>query len=121
MNNDTTVINLGGEDKAIKFRRKELKLLEVMFKTKISKINFDNLGIDELVKMIHLGLLHEDSDLTLEHAEGLIDDSPTTFGEMVVAVMEAFSVSMGGPKAKELVTQAEEDCAEVDVEKKLLS
>jgi hypothetical protein len=96
MNNDITMVKLDKE-RTVKFRRKELKLLEKLFNKKIAKIEFENLGIDELSKMIHLGLVHEDPELTLEKAEELIDDYPH-FGLLVKAVMEAFSLAMAGPK-----------------------
>ncbi|MHB8077428.1 hypothetical protein [Desulfosporosinus fructosivorans] len=96
MNNDLTVIKLDRE-RTLKFRRKELKLLEKTFGKKISKIEFEDMGIDDVTKMIHLGLLYEDSELTLEKAEELVDNSAMTFGEMMMAVMEAFKISMSGP------------------------
>jgi hypothetical protein len=103
MTNDTIVIKLDKE-RTLKFRRKELKLLEKLFNKKISQIGFDDIDIDSITKMIHLGLLHEDAELTIEKAEELVDESEMTFGEMTKAVMEAFSIAMGGPKISDTET-----------------
>lgn len=97
-NNDTIIIKLDKE-RVLKFRRKELKLIEKSIGKKITKIDFDDIGVDEIAKMIHFGLLHEDENLTLEQVEGLMDNSEMYFGEMNEAVMKAFSVAMAGPKA----------------------
>ncbi|UWG96781.1 tail assembly chaperone [Dehalobacter sp. DCM] len=97
MNNDIVAIKLDKE-RTLKFRRKELKRLENIFGKKISQINFEDIDIDGITKMIHAGLLHEDESLTLEKAEELIDSSDMSFGELTKAVMDAFSISMGGPR-----------------------
>ena len=97
VNNDVVAIELD-KTRTLKFRRKELKLLEKVFNAKISKINFSELGIDDVTKIIHTGLVHEDSELTLEQTEDLIDNSSTSFGELTKAAMEAFSIAMGGKK-----------------------
>ncbi|MFZ3132760.1 MAG: hypothetical protein WA125_17065 [Desulfosporosinus sp.] len=99
-NNDVFTINLDKE-RTLKFRRKELKLLEKSLGKKITKIDFNDIGIDDISKMIHLALQHEDESLTLEQVEALMDNSEMYFGEMNEAVMKAFAVSMGGPKALE--------------------
>jgi len=100
MNNDAIVVEFDRQ-RTIKFRRKELKMMEKVFGKKISKIAFDELGIDDLSKIIHLGLLHEDPELTLEKAEELIDEYPY-FGILIKKVMEAFQIAMTGPKLPEV-------------------
>jgi hypothetical protein len=95
MNNDMVVINLD-RPRIMKFRRKELKLLEVAFKCKISKIDFDDIGVDDITKIVHIGLVHEDKDLTLEQVEDLLDETDLPFGDIVAAVMNAFRMSMTG-------------------------
>lgn len=112
MNNDVITIELD-KTRTLKFRRKELKLLEKVFNAKISKINFTDLGIDDITKIIHLGLVHEDSALTLEQVEDLIDNSSTTFGELTAAAMDAFSISMGGKKKADDTTEDNEAKEEV--------
>lgn len=99
VNNDTVTVKL---DKArtLKFRRKELKLLEKTFGKKLSKIDFEDLGVEELTQMIHLGLTHEDPDLTLEQTEELVDIYPH-FGILVQETMEAFGIAMAGPRKQE--------------------
>ena len=96
MNNDIILIKLDKE-RTLKFRRKELKLLEKSFGKKISKIDFSDLGIDDLTKIIHTGLLHEQPELTLEQAEELIDNSDMPFGDLIKAAMQAFSIALAGP------------------------
>jgi len=76
-------------------------MLEKVFGKKISKFEFSELGIDELSKIINLGLVHEDPELTLEKTEELIDEYPY-FGVLVQKVMEAFSIAMSGPEAPEV-------------------
>lgn len=99
MNNDTVVIELD-KTRTLKFRRKELKMMEGIFKKKISKIEFEELGIDDISKITHLALSHEDPDLTLAQAEELIDEYPF-FGLLVQKVMTAFTIAMNGPVAPE--------------------
>ena len=97
MNNDTVVIELD-KPRTLKFRRKELKMLEKVFNKKIPKIDFEGMDIDDMTKMVHVGLVHDDPDLTLAKTEQLLDDADLTFGEMLKATMDAFSISMGGKR-----------------------
>ena len=97
MNNDTITIELD-KPRVLKFRRKELKMLEKVFGKKITEIDFPGMNIDDITKMIHIGLTHEDSDLTIEKTEELLDDSELTFGEMMKDTMDAFSIAMGGKR-----------------------
>ena len=112
MNNDTIVVELD-KTRTLKFRRKELKMLEKVFNKKISKIGFAELGVDDLSKIIHLGLVHEDPELTVEKTEELIDEYPY-FGVLVQKTMEAFTISMSGPKAPEaeVVNTQDEDISD---------
>lgn len=108
MNNDSVTVELD-KTRTLKFRRKELKMLENVFKKKISKIEFAELGVDDLSKIVNLGLVHEDPELTLERTEELIDEYPY-FGVLIQKVMEAFTISMNGPQEpkKEKVDNPEE-------------
>jgi len=112
MNNDLVIIELD-KSRELKFRRKELKILEKVLNAKISKINFSDFGIEELTKVIHTGLLHEDPSLTLEQIEELIDNSTMTFGELSAASMDAFSISMGGKKRVKEVIEGDEAQPEI--------
>jgi len=97
MNNDTITIDLD-RTRTLKFRRKELKMLEKVINTTLAKIDFENMDVDTLTKMIHLGLIHEETKLKLETVEDMLDDSTLTFGEMIELTMEAFSIAMSGAK-----------------------
>jgi len=99
MNNDAIVVELD-KLRTLKFRRKELKMIEKTFGKKISKIEFAEMGIDDLSKIINLGLVHEDPELTLENTEQLIDEYPY-YGILVQKAMEAFTIAMNGPKLPE--------------------
>ena len=97
--NDTVAVKLD-KVRTLKFRRKELKLMEKTFGKRLSEINFEELGIDELTQIIHFGLTHEDPDLTLEQVEELTDGYPY-FGILVQEAMEAFGIAMAGPRKQE--------------------
>jgi len=83
--------------RVLRFNRKALKMLENTFKTKVMKINFDDLSTDDMTKIIHIALQHEDSALTLEQTEELVDRYPY-FGILVKKSMDAFALAMMGPK-----------------------
>ena len=95
MNNDTITIELD-RTRTLKFRRKELKMLEKVLGKKISKFDPEELGIDELSKIIHLGLIHEDPELTLAKVEEMCDEYPY-YGVLAQKAMEAFALAMNGP------------------------
>lgn len=97
--NDTIVIELD-KTRTLKFRRKELKMLEKVFGKKIQKIDFENMDIDDMTKMIHVGLVHEDPDLTTARTEELLDESEMTFGDMLKAATEAFAIAINGKKVE---------------------
>jgi len=99
MNNDTITIDLD-KTRTLKFRRKELKLLEKALGNKISKFDPSELGIDELSKVIHIGLLHEDPELTFAKVEEMCDEYPY-YGVLIQKAMEAFALAMEGPKPPE--------------------
>jgi len=97
MNNDTIIVKLDKE-RTLKFRRRELKMLEISLNKNLSKIDFSDMSVDEVTKMIHLGLVHEDLELKLEKVEELLDNSESPFGEVIKDTMDAFSIAMGGGK-----------------------
>lgn len=116
MNNDTFVVELD-RIRTLKFRRKELKMLEKMFNVKsISDLTFDNISTDDMTKIIHLGLTHEDPELTLEQAEALIDEYPF-FGVLFKLAMNAFSVALAGPDAMEIIKNKQTETAANEPEK----
>jgi hypothetical protein len=95
MNNDLVTVELD-KVRTLKFTRKALKSLENVLGAKMSKIDFEQLGVDEMTKMVHLGLLHEDEALTLEKTEQLIDECPY-FGVIAGKAIEAFALAINGP------------------------
>lgn len=88
------------KERILKYTRKQLKMIEQSFGKNISKIDFNDLGIDEMTKFIFYGLKHEDESLTLEQCENIIDEYGV-FGDLVESALKAFTVGIAGKKALE--------------------
>lgn len=92
-NNDVVVLELD-KIRNLRYGSKALKMIEKTFNCKITNMNLDNMGIDEVNKMIFAGLTQEDSSLTLEQLEELLDKH-MTFGEQLTKMTEAFNLAFG--------------------------
>lgn len=83
-------------DKSRNFRfgMKALVLIEKKLNVKVTNLDFDNLGIEDMATLIWAGLVHEDKDLTVDKVMDLIDDHSdmqTVFETMNKAFEEAFT------------------------------
>lgn len=89
-------------DKSRNFRfgMKAIHLIEKKLKKNISKIDFDNLTMEELATVMWAGLVHEDKDLTPEKVMDLVDEYSNL--QTVAEVMsQAFQDSFGSQKTEE--------------------
>lgn len=90
-NNDIIILELD-EPREIKFGVKAIKIIEKLKKCKISNLSLDQLTTDELIQIVHAGLV--DKSITVEKLEDLIDEY-TTIGKVIFAISEAFQVAFG--------------------------
>ena len=84
-------------DKVRNFRygMKAISTIEKKFKKPISKVDFENMTMEETATIIWAGLVHEDKNLTVEKVMDLIDEKGNL--QQVMQVMsEAMSVAFGG-------------------------
>lgn len=86
-------------DKTRNFRygMKAISYIENKFKKPISKIDFNDLTMEETATVICAGLVHEDKDLTPSKVMDIIDENGN-FNEVVQAMGEAFNNSFGPGK-----------------------
>ncbi|MEH7391773.1 hypothetical protein [Bacillus sp. JJ1474] len=69
--------------------------IEKKFKKTISKIDFEDLSMEDTATIIWAGLVHEDSKLTPEKVMQLVDDH-SNIKDVVETMGKAFQDSMGG-------------------------
>jgi hypothetical protein len=82
-------------DKARNFRynMKAISKIEKTLNTTLSKIDFNNISMEEIATVVWAGLIHEDKDLTVDKVMDLIDehsDVETVIEIMGKALGEAF-------------------------------
>lgn len=84
-------------DKVRNFRygMKAISIIEKKFKKPISKVDFDNLTMEDTATIIWAGLIHEDNKLTVERVMDLIDDKGN-LQEVMKCMSEAMSAAFGG-------------------------
>lgn len=83
-------------DKTRNFRygMKAISYIEVKLKKPISKINFNELTMEETATVICAGLIHEDNTLTPDKIMDIIDEKGN-FNDVLKAMGEAFNNSFG--------------------------
>lgn len=91
-NNDVVILELD-KPREIKFGVKAIKIIEKIKKCKISNLNLDQLTVDELIQILHAGLIDK-SDVTIEQLEDLIDKY-ITVGKAIAIISEGFQVAFG--------------------------
>jgi len=89
--NNLVVIELD-RARTLKFGNKALKKVEKVFGCKITNLKMNDLGIDEVEKLVLAGLEHEDKDLTLGMVSDLLDEH-IIFGEALKLVTDAFTAA----------------------------
>lgn len=92
--NDLTVLELDIV-RTLRYGRKALKMIEQLFDCKITNLNIGELSVDDIVKFIHCGLIHEDMELSLERLEELLDEYGVSFGTLINKLGEAFNWAFG--------------------------
>ncbi len=88
-------------DKVRNFRygMKAISLIEKQLKKPISKIDLENLTMEDAAVMIWAGLVHEDKDLTVDKVMDLVDEY-SDITTVLQAMNEAFQSAFGGDKRK---------------------
>jgi hypothetical protein len=86
-------------DKVRNFRygMKALSLIEKKFNRPLSKIDMQNLTIEESAVLIWAGLVHEDKELTVEKVIDIIDEKGN-FQEVIEAMNKAMEDAFGNNK-----------------------
>ena len=84
-------------DKVRNFRygMKAISLIEKKFKKPISKIDYDNLTMEDAAVIIWAGLVHEDKNLTPDKVMDLVDEYSNlveVMAEAMKAINEAFGI-----------------------------
>lgn len=82
-----------------KYGMRALSLIEKKLKTPVSKIDMNNLTMEDTATMIWAGLVHEDKDLTPDKVMDLVDeysDIQTVSEAMGEAFQAAFGAKDGG-------------------------
>lgn len=89
-------------DKVRNFRygMKAISMIEKKLKKPISKVDFENLTMEDTATIIWAGLAHEDKSLTLDKVMDLIDEKGN-LQEVMQAMSEAMSLAFGGGKEEE--------------------
>lgn len=84
-------------DKVRNFRygMKAISIIEKKFKKPISKVDFENMTMEDTATIIWAGLVHEDKNLTVEKVMDLIDEKGN-LQEVMKAMSEAMSAAFGG-------------------------
>jgi hypothetical protein len=91
-----TTINLDKERK-LRFGMRQLIDLEKLLGKPFSRIGFD-ISMEDITKMLYVGLKWDDSTLTLEKVIDLIDENSEDLSSILEITMEAFNNSLGKPK-----------------------
>ena len=85
-------------DKARNFNygRKAISLVEKKFKKPISKVDMNNLTMEEMATIIWAGLVHEDKNLTSDRVMDIVDNSKLTVTEVFETAGEALNKAFNG-------------------------
>lgn len=89
-------------DKVRNFRygMKAISLIEKKFKKPISKIDYDNLTMEDAAVIIWAGLVHEDKNLTPDKVMDLVDEY-SNLVEVMAEAMKAINEAFGIDKTEE--------------------
>lgn len=81
-----------------RFGMKAVSFIEKKFNKPISKVDFENMTMEETATVIIAGLIHEDKELTEEKIMDIIDEKGNL--EEVLAAMGKAMQQMGGKNSK---------------------
>ena len=90
-------------DKArnFKYGMKAISLVEKKFKKPISKVDMNNLTMEETATIIWAGLVHEDKNLTSDRVMDIVDNSKLTVTEVFETAGEALNKAFNGEEEVE--------------------
>lgn len=91
---NTNVILELDRPRNLRYGSKALKNIEKIFNCKITEVKIDNLDIDTVTNLLHVGLQSDDPTLTLEQTEDLLDKY-IPFIEQLNKFTEAFNAAFG--------------------------
>ena len=94
-------------ERNLKYGMRNTSLIEKKFKKPITKIDMDNLTMEETSIVLWAGLQHEDKSLTPDAVIDLVDDY-TTYSEAVTVIMKALTLDMAGEEALAAMEKAME-------------
>jgi len=83
-----------------KYGMKALHLIEKKLKKPVSKIDMDNLTMEDAATLIWAGLQHEDKDLTPDKVMDLVDEY-SNIPAVMQAMGEAFAAAFGADAPEE--------------------
>lgn len=89
-------------DKVRNFRygMKAIHLIEKKLKKNISKVDFDDLPMEEIAIFMWAGLVHEDKSLTPDKVMDLVDEH-SNFTDVMEVMFQAFQESFGFEEEEE--------------------
>lgn len=79
----------------LRYGMKAISIVEKKLKTNISKLDMDNLTMEEIATVIWAGLVHEDKSITVDKVMNLIDDHSNIKNALEI-MGKAFSEAFGG-------------------------
>ncbi len=74
---------------------KALTIIEDMLKTPISKINFEEISLNQIIIILYAGLIWEDASLTKDKVIDLVDEY-SSIEEVSKVIGEALNIAFGG-------------------------
>ena len=84
-----------------KYGMKAISKIEKVFKKPVSKIDMENLTMEDSATLIWAGLIHEDGKLTPEKVMDLVDDY-SDITTVMETMGEAFEGAFGSKKKEEV-------------------
>ena len=92
INNDFVVIKLD-KNRKLRISYKAFKAYKAHFGKSITQINMDNFDLEDVARIIFVGLIHEDPEITFEYVEELIDKASLQY--CIEKMKEAINASLG--------------------------
>lgn len=83
------------KERNLKYGMKAISLVEKKLKKPMSKIDLDNMTMEESAILIWSGLVHEDKNLSPERVMDLVDDY-SNFPDAIESVMNAINEAFTG-------------------------
>jgi hypothetical protein len=84
----------------LRYGMKAISTIEKALKTSVSKMDFDNLTMEDTATIIWAGLVHEDNELTPDKVMDLIDDH-SDIQTAIETMGKAFNEAFGGKGKQE--------------------